>query len=194
MRSKTLGVVALAVLAGCRIEGGDEARARRQRPAQDSAAAAGEERAPIGHRVFNRKTEQVARGIVRVTVSTVVRLDIGQDSARKTIENLLEQERRRDSSVAAIRVLAYLPPAQGHSAQQSPLVPLAFLDWAPAAGWDHLTPETVRQPYRATTTFVHDAATMGMAGSGSGQLMPPPGSRSPHGQMPPGSPNPRGRQ
>ena len=180
-----LGVVALAVLAGCRIEGGDQARAQRQRPAQDTTAAAGEERAPIGHRVFDRKSEQVARGIVRVTVSTIVRIDIGQDSARKTIENLLEQERRRDSSVAAIRVLAYLPPAQGHGAQQSALVPLAFLDWVPAAGWDHLTPETVRQPYRATTTFVHDAATMGMAGAGRGQLAPPPGSRSPHGQMPP---------
>ena len=185
MRSKMLGVVALAVLAGCRIEGGDQARAQRQRTAQDTTAEAAEERAPIGHRVFNRKSEQVAQGIVRVTVSTIVRIDVGQDSARKTIENLLEQERRRDSSVAAIRVLAYLPPAQGHGAQQSALVPLAFLDWVPAAGWDHLTPETVRQPYRATTTFVHDAATMGMAGAGRGQPAPPPGSRSPHGQMPP---------
>lgn len=180
-----LGVVALAVLAGCRIEGGDQARARRQRPAQDTTAAAGEERAPIGHRVFNRKSEQVVPGIVRVTVSTVVRLDLGQDSARRTIESLLEQERRRDSSVAAIRVLAYLPPSEGHGVQQAPLVPLAFLDWVPAAGWDHLTPETVRQPYRATTTFVHDAATMGMAGAGRGRPAPPPGSRSPHGQMPP---------
>jgi hypothetical protein len=185
MRSEMLGVVALAVLAGCRIEGGDQARAERQRAAQDTTAEAGEGRAPIGHRVFNRKSEQVAPGIVRVTVSTIVRIEVGQDSARKTIENLLEQERRRDSSVAAIRVLAYLPPAEGHGAQQSALVPLAFLDWVPAAGWDHLTPETVRQPYRATTTFVHDAATMGMAGAGGGRPAPPPGSRSPHGQMPP---------
>jgi len=191
MRSEMLGVVVLAVLAGCRIEGGDQASAQRQRPAQDSTASAGEGRAPVGHRVFNRRSEQVARGIVRVTVSAIVRIDVGQDSARKTIENLLEQERRRDSSVAAIRVLAYMPPVQGHSAQQAPLVPLAFLDWVPAAGWDHLTPETVRQPYSATTTFVHDAATMGMAGAGSGQPVPPPGSRSPHGQLPPARPDER---
>ena len=162
MRSRLLWIVALTVLAGCRVEGGDRQAARRPAAGEDSTAAGGEQQAPLGHRVFNRKTETVAPGVVRVTLSTVVPIQFGQDSARTTLENLLTAERQRDSTVAAVRILAYLPPAEGHGAQQAPLVPLAFLDWVPAAGWDSLAAATARQPHRATTTFVHDAETMGM--------------------------------
>ena len=189
MRSSVAYVVALAVLAGCRVESGYQRSGERQRGGQDTATAAGAASPGAGHGVFNRRSEQVAPGITRVTVSAIVPIEPGQDTARAMMERLLQAERQRDSSVAAIRILAYLPPAAGHGAQQAPLVPLAFLDWTPAAGWDRLSAETARQPYRVVTTFVHDAATMGMTRMPPARGGAPPTPRD--GQMPPGHPAPR---
>jgi hypothetical protein len=180
MRSRMLWAVALAVLAGCRVESGRQA-GERQATGSDSVAAQDESQAPLGHRVFSRRREEVAPGLVRVTISTIVRLDIGQDSARKVMENLLADERTRDSSVAAIRILGYLPPAPGHGAAQVTLVPLAYTDWAPGP-FDSLSPATRRRPYRTATVFVHDAGTLRAMGldpnvgpvpPGEGPVLPP---------------------
>jgi hypothetical protein len=157
MRSRTVWAAALVLCAGCRMEGGRPVQQQAARP--DSAAVPGTETAPLGHRVFSRRRDEVAPGLARVTVSTIVRLDIGQDSARKVMENLLADERRRDSTVAAIRILGYLPPAQGHGTARVTLVPLAYTDWAPGA-FDSLSPATRRQPYRTATVFMHDAETL----------------------------------
>lgn len=175
--------LALAALAGCRVEGSG-----RQGAAADTAAA----RRATGpmHTVFNRRRETVAPGLERVTISAIVRLDIGQDSAQKVMESLLAAERRSDSAAAAIRVLAYLPPPQGHGGagqQAMTLIPLGFTDWAPAPGFDSLSAATRRNPYATTTRFLHDAATLrGMMEPGQG--MP----ELPRGRMPPGHPAPRG--
>jgi hypothetical protein len=180
-------VVALAALAGCRVEGGGGTRA-----AADSAAPAAR---PVmggaGHAVFKRRREMVAPGLARVTVSAIVRLDIGQDSARTVMESLLAAERRSDTAAAAIRVLAFLPPPQGHGmSEQMTLIPLAFTDWAPAPGFDSLSANTRANAYATTTHFVHDAATLrGMMGpGGSGPAAP----QLPRGTLPPGHPAPRG--
>jgi hypothetical protein len=180
-------VVALAALAGCRVEG-----ARQTGAGADSTAAA-LRAAPggVAHSVFNRRREMVAPGLARVTVSAIVRLDIGQDSARRVMESLLAAERRSDTAAAAIRVLAYLPPPQGHgTARQLGLIPLAFTDWAPAPGFDSLSANTRANAYATTTHFVHDAATLrGMMGpGGSGPAAP----QLPRGTLPPGHPAPRG--
>lgn len=181
MRSRMAVAVALAVLAGCRVEG-----AGRERAAADTAAAPG---TPGGvmHTVFGRRSEMVAPGLEWVTLSAIVRLDIGQDSARKVMESLLAAERAADSTAAAIRVLAYLPPPAGHgTGTHMTLVHLAFTDWAPEPGFDSLSAATRRHRYATTTRFVHDAAMLrGMMGSGeqAPQL--------PRGSMPPGHPAPR---
>jgi hypothetical protein len=151
-----LWAAALAVLAGCRMEGGQPIG---QRPAQQPDSATGEATPPLGHRVFNRKRDEVAPGLVRVTLSTIVRIDIGQDSAKKVLEGLLADERLRDTTVAAIRILGYLPPAAGHGTARVTLVPLAYTDWAPGA-FDSLSPATRRKPYRTETVFMHDAETL----------------------------------
>lgn len=178
--------LALAALAGCRVEGAKQPGAG----ADSTAAAAGAMPGGLGHTVFNRRRELVAPGLARVTLSAIVRLDIGQDSARKVLESLVAAERRSDSAAAAIRVLAYLPPAQGHgTAQRMSLIPLAFTDWAPEPGFDSLSVATKGHPYRTSTHFVHDAATLrgmmapGGADSGASQL--------PRGTLPPGHPAPR---
>lgn len=167
-------VVALAVLAGCRVEGARQAAPPGQsEPTGDSAASAAAR--PAGHGVFSRRREVVAPGVVRLTLNAVVSLREGQDSARRVIERLVTEEQGRDTAVAAIRLLAYLPPAAGHGQRQSPLVPLAFADWAPAAGWDSLTPATARGPHRLTTIFMHDAATMRAMGVDPNAALPAPG-------------------
>ncbi len=182
MRSRMAVALALAVLAGCRVEG-----ARRTGAADSSLALAG----GLGHAVFKRSREIVAPGLERVTISAIVRLDVGQDSARKMMDSLLAAERRSDTAVAAIRVLAYLPPPQGHGAmgrQMMTLIPLAFTDWAPDPGFDSLSIATRHNAYRTTTRFVHDAATLrGMMGGGAGPSAP----QLPRGTLPPGHPAPR---
>ena len=169
---------ALAVLAGCRVEGGGQARA-----AVDTAALEDRPTRPgIGHSVFDRRREVVAPGLERVTVKAIVRLDAGADSARKVMEALLASERGTDTTAAAIRILGYLPPPQGHGAStRLMLIPLAFTDWAPEPGFDSLSVATRRHGYRTTTTFVHDAAMLrGLTGGDSGA-----------GRLPPGRPAPR---
>jgi len=151
-----LWAAALVLCAGCRMEGGQPGGQRR---AQTSDSAAAEATPPLGHRVFSRKRDEVAPGLVRVTISTIVRMDIGQDSAKRVLENLLSAERQRDSTVAAIRILGYLPPAAGHGTARVTLVPLAYTDWAPGA-FDSLSAATRRRPYRTETVFMHDAETL----------------------------------
>lgn len=185
MRSRIVILAALAALAGCRVEGGSQARA-----AADTAALEDRPTQPgIGHSVFDRKREVVAPGLERVTVSAIVRLDAGADSARTVMEALLASERGSDTTAAAIRILGYLPPPQGHGAStRMMLIPLAFTDWAPEPGFDSLSVATRRHAYRTTTSFVHDAAMLrGMTGprgdSGAGRL--------PRGTLPQGHPAPR---
>jgi len=151
-----LWAAALVTCAGCRMESGQPSG---QRQAQRSDSATAEASPPLGHRVFDRKRVEVAPGLVRVTISTIVRMEIGQDSAQKVMEKLLAEERKRDSTVAAIRVLGYLPPAAGHGTARVTLVPLAYTEWAPGP-FDSLSAATRRRPYRTATVFMHDAETL----------------------------------
>jgi len=178
MRSRTGWLVALVLLAGCRVEGSGWAAARSRDSAVDRAAP------PAGHRVFNRRREDVAPGVVRVTLSAVVPVRYGQDSAQRIIEAVVAEERGRDTAAAAIRVLAYFPPSAGHGQREASLVPLAFADWAPLSGWDRLSAATAGGPHRLTTTFLHDAETMRALGADTG--MAPPGGMPRSPASPPG--------
>ncbi|MGD0483258.1 MAG: hypothetical protein ABSB58_01250 [Gemmatimonadales bacterium] len=185
MRSRIAVALALVALAGCRVEGGRTNRAPGQPAALDTSAEAARALAPgLAHTVFARKREVVAPGLVRVTVSAIVRFDAGADSAKKVLEALLASERSADTGAAAIRVLGFLPPPAGHGAGaqgQMVLIPLAFTDWAPEPGWDSLSAATRHRPYSTTTRFVHDAAAL--RGMGFGAV--------PGGALPPGHPSPR---
>jgi len=194
-----LWAAALVMCAGCRMESGQPAG---QRQAQRSDSATAEAAPPLGHRVFDRKRVEVAPGLVRVTISTIVRIDIGQDSAKKVMENLLADERQRDTAVAAIRVLGYMPPAPGHGTGSGPtLVPLAYTEWAPGP-FDSLGAASRRRPYATRTVFMHDAETLRAMGLNpnvgpvppSAQQRPLPGRPLPPGDgrvMPPNHPAPR---
>ncbi len=191
MRS-SVWMAALALVAvGCRVEGAKQGRpAATVGQAEDSVRMA----PGVGHSVFDRRREVVAPGLARLTVSAIVRMDHGPDSALKVIDNLMADAKRSDTTAAAIRVLAYLPPTTGHGdsagaqRRSMTLIPLAFSDWAPEPGFDSLSVATRRHAYKTETHFVHDAATLRSMGMGEGVGPLKPGV--PRGQVPPGHPAP----
>ena len=93
--------------------------------------------------------------MTRLVVSVVLR-GAERDSARATME-LVADDARRDSTVAAVRVLGYLPPAPGHGDRGGVgLVPFAYLEWVPAGGWDGVTASTARAAHRTEVVFMED--------------------------------------
>ncbi|MDO8666526.1 MAG: hypothetical protein Q7J79_07930, partial [Gemmatimonadales bacterium] len=67
---------------------------------------------------------------MRLTLGALVRMDGGRVAARTAMQAIADEARRQDSTLAAIRVLAYLPPSPGGQ-HGSTLQPLGYLDWVP---------------------------------------------------------------
>jgi hypothetical protein len=64
---------------------------------------------------------------------------------------------RRDTTVAALRVLGYLPPPPGHGDRGGPgLVPFAYLEWVPAGGWEGVSAGTARAAHHTDVVFMAD--------------------------------------
>lgn len=161
MRSRVEWLAVVAVLAACRVEGGSP-------PGQQAAGepvdphgggfsfeARPDSAPPAEHQVFDRKREQVGPGVVRLTLGALVRVDGGRVAARTAMQAIADEARRQDSTVAAIRVLAYIPPTPGGPRGAS-LQPLGYLDWVPPAGWDALTPGSARGFHRYNVVFLAD--------------------------------------
>ena len=140
MGSRIRWVVLALLSAACRVENANPPAGEPRPQGQgfsfelrrDTAAL------PSEHEVFDRKREELAPGVVRLTVGAIVRTDRGRAAARAALERIVDEERRRDSTVAAIRVLGYLSPAPG-APGPTQLQPLGYLDWVPLPGWDSLT-------------------------------------------------------
>ncbi len=144
--------LALLALAGCAVEHGNtppprSAEARSPRGADSGGG-------PL-HTVFDRRQEAVAPGVNRLIVSVVL-AGPGRDAARATMEAVAD-DARRDSTVAAVRVLGYLPPEPGHGDPGGPgLIPFAYLEWIPAGGWDGVTASTARAAHHTEVVFMED--------------------------------------
>ena len=153
MRSRVLPALALLALAGCALEHGNsppERRAAAGSPHGTRDSAGG----PL-HAVFDRRQEAVAPGVTRVIVSVVLK-GAARDDARATLEAVAD-EARRDSTVGAVRVPGYLPPAPGHGDRGGPvLVPFAYLEWIPAGGWDDVSERTAHAAHRTDVVFMED--------------------------------------
>jgi hypothetical protein len=114
------------------------------------------------HQVFARTRDTVAPGVDRVTLSVVLPADEPRQAQRAMLEGVAEAERRQDSSLVAIRVLGFLPPAPhgGGGAAVHPtgmrLIPFAILEWVPAGGWNGVSAATLRAPRATSVTFVSD--------------------------------------
>jgi hypothetical protein len=160
MHSRASWIAIVAVLAACRVEGGSPPGQAAERPEQPPAhnfrfEAWPDSAPPSEHQVFDRRREQVAPGVVRLTLGALVRADRGQAAARAAMEAVADEARRQDSTLAAVRVLAYLPPTPG-APRGAMLQPLGYLDWVPPAGWDALTPTSVREFHRFDVVFLMD--------------------------------------
>jgi hypothetical protein len=160
MHSRASWIAIVAVLAACRVEGGSPPGQAAERPEQPQAHNFGSEARrdsapPSEHQLFDRKAEQVEPGVARLTLSALVRADQGHDAARAAMEAMANEARRQDSTLAAIRVLAYLPPSPG-APRGATLQMLGYLDWVPAAGWDALTPTSAREFHRYNVVFLTD--------------------------------------
>jgi len=165
MRSRILPALALLGLAGCALEHGNS-------PPERSSAAVRSPHGPLDsagaplHAVFDQRQEMVAPGVARVIVSMVLR-GAERDAARAAME-VAADDARRDTAVAAIRVLGFLPPTPGHGDRGGPgLVPFAYLEWIPAGGWGEVTARTARAVHHTEVVFVEDlTAHPGMRGNG----------------------------
>lgn len=158
MRSRVRWGLLTVLLAGaCRVESGSPPAG--ERPPQQGSGYSFETRRdpapPSEHAVFDRRRERVAPGVVRLTIGAIIRTDRGRAAARAAMEKIVEDERLRDTTVAAIRVLCYLPPTPS-SGGQSPLQPLGYLDWAPPSGWDALTPQSRAEFHRISVVWLVD--------------------------------------
>jgi len=153
MRSDLL-IAAAVLLAGCALEHGNQPPARAAADTRSPPAARDSAGGPL-HTVFDRRADTVAAGVTRVVVSVVLR-GPERDGARATMESVAD-DARRDSTVAAVRVLGYLPPAPGHGDRGGPgLVPFAYLEWVPAGGWDAVSALTARGAHHAEVVFMGD--------------------------------------
>lgn len=156
MRSSLPAALAALVLAGCALEHGNPPPARTGTGAsphasRDSAAS------PL-HAVFNRRSDTVSSGVTRLVVSVVLR-GAERKQARAVMEAVAD-DARSDSTVAAVRVLGYLPPVPGHGDRGGPgLVPFAYLEWIPAGGWDDVTASTARSAHHTEVVFMEDLRT-----------------------------------
>jgi hypothetical protein len=110
------------------------------------------------HAVFSRRPDTVASGVTRLVVSVVLQ-GAERTPARAAMEAVAD-DARRDTTVAAVRVLAYLPPVPGHGDRGGPgLVPFAYLEWIPAGGWDDVSASTARSAHHTEVVFMQDLRT-----------------------------------
>jgi hypothetical protein len=159
MRSRFGSLIVVLALAGCAVEHGNRPPER-----ADARAGPSPHGAPQGgamgamHQVFDRFRETVAPGVDRITLSVMLVPEKGRDAQRATLESVADAQRREDGSLAGIRVLGFLPPAQDHGDHPTGmrLIPFAILEWLPAGGWNALTAQSARAPHETRLTFVED--------------------------------------
>ena len=154
MRSRIPVALTTLVLAACVMEHGNAPPARSTGQARSPHGSSDSAGGPL-HAVFDRRQEAVAEGVTRLIVSVVLR-GAERDSARAAMEAVAD-DARRDTTVAAVRVLGYLPPERGHGDRGGPgLVPFAYLEWIPAGGWGDVSASTVRTAHHTEVVFMED--------------------------------------
>ncbi len=127
--------------------------------AAGAAAVPGAEpaRGPL-HTVFDSLREHVAIGVDRISISMMLLPEAGRAAQQASMQAVLDAERRADQTLAAIRVLGFLPPPQGHGEHPSGvrLIPFAILTWQPPGGWNAVSGASLHAPHTTDVLFVTD--------------------------------------
>ncbi len=145
-------------LAACAVEHGNQPPQEAARSGASPHAAPADTVPAVMHSVFDSLREAVAPGVERLTLRMMVPPEAGRAAQQAARQAVADAVRRRDTALAALRVLALLPPPRGHGEQPGDieLVPLAYLEWVPAGGWDSLSARTAHGAHTTAIVFVQD--------------------------------------
>lgn len=160
MRSRTEWLaIAMVALGACSVERGSP-------PGQPNASQGGAEfgfRAwpdsapPSSRQVFDRERQVVAAGVARLIVHAIIGADQGRAAARTAMQAIADSARRRDTTLAAVRVIGYFPPTMtDSSAHGATLTPMGYLEWVPLPGWDSVSVSTARAGHRVNIVWLQD--------------------------------------
>ncbi len=154
-------MVATVVLGGCAVEHGNPPAAQTGAQAPGAAAVPGTAAMAPGpmHQVFDSTRERVAIGVDRISLSVMLDPSAGRAAQQATMQAVLDAERSADSSLAAIRVLGFLPPPAGHGQHPSGgirMIPFAIVTWQPAEGWNAVSAASLHAAHTTDVLFVTD--------------------------------------
>lgn len=103
---------------------------------------------PVSVEVFLREpAPDVGPG--RMMVHLLVRGDASQEQVRSALVQTLEAEAERDTTLVAIRGVAY--KTRPTTPEEAQLVPVAWAEWLPPDGWYDATPESRDDFHRVYT-------------------------------------------
>ena len=75
-----------------------------------------------------------------------------EEQIRLALTDVLNRTAEEDTTVLALRAVAYVLPAAPQSAEVE-LTPMGWGEWLPPQGWDGATPASRRQIHRVYTYF-----------------------------------------
>lgn len=104
---------------------------------------------PIEIRIFNVETADFARG--RVTLHILVPGDAGDEQIRQMFIRTLQERAEEDSTLVAIRAIAYKAVPRGRN--EAALVPVGWGEWLPPGGWVDLSADARKRIHRIYTYF-----------------------------------------
>lgn len=151
-------MIAMVALGACSVERGSP-------PGQPNASQGGaefsfrawpESAPPSSRQVFDREPETVA-GAGRLIVRAIIGVDQGRAAARMAMQVIADSVRQHDTTLAAVRVIGYFPPALPESnVHGTTLTPMGYLEWVPLPGWDSVSISTARAGHRVNIVWLRD--------------------------------------
>jgi len=111
--------------------------------------------APVGEAVeaqVFRRTVVTEAGPGRVLLHVLVGAGATEEQIRQALTDVLNRTAEEDTTVLALRAVAYVLPAAPQSSEVE-LAPMGWGEWLPPGGWDGATPASRRQIHRIYTYF-----------------------------------------
>lgn len=102
---------------------------------------------PIDYRIFNEEPATFAPG--RRTLHILVPAGASDEQMRQMMVKLLTERGEQDTTLLALRAIAYKPVAR--SAHEADLVPVFWGEWLPPEGWVGATAESRSRIHRVYT-------------------------------------------
>ncbi len=103
---------------------------------------------PVEVQVF-RRTAVPEAGPGRMVLHVLVGAGATEEQIRQALIDVLTREAEEDTTVVALRAIAYVLPA-AHAGEVE-LAPMAWGEWLPPQGWEGATPESRREFHRVYT-------------------------------------------